>query len=76
MAQDISQVVQKKLNYCIVDEVDSILIDEAKTPLIIAGVGQVSETTKYSKATILSTILKSNIHYDLEDNRLHDNHGY
>ena len=31
------QMVQRKLNYAIVDEVDSILIDEARTPLIISG---------------------------------------
>ena len=34
--------VQRKLNYCIVDEVDSILIDEARTPLIISGAGEKS----------------------------------
>ena len=37
--------VQRPLNYCIVDEVDSILIDEARTPLIISGAA--SETTKW-----------------------------
>lgn len=34
------QMVQRPLNYCIVDEVDSILIDEARTPLIISGPGE------------------------------------
>ena len=37
MATDISEVVQRKFNYCVIDEVDSILIDEARTPLIISG---------------------------------------
>ncbi len=37
MAVDKSQLVQKKLNYAIIDEVDSVLIDEARTPLIISG---------------------------------------
>ncbi|MBM3266233.1 MAG: preprotein translocase subunit SecA [Candidatus Sericytochromatia bacterium] len=37
MAQSIEDCVQRKLNYAIVDEVDSILIDEARTPLIISG---------------------------------------
>ena len=37
--------VQRELNYCIVDEVDSILIDEARTPLIISGAA--TETTKW-----------------------------
>jgi preprotein translocase subunit SecA len=37
MARDIEQTVQRSLNYAIVDEVDNILIDEARTPLIISG---------------------------------------
>ncbi len=37
MAVDKSQLVQRKLNYAIIDEVDSVLIDEARTPLIISG---------------------------------------
>ncbi len=36
------EMVQRKLNYAIVDEVDSILIDEARTPLIISGKGEES----------------------------------
>jgi len=37
MKYDLSEMVQRKHNYCIVDEVDSILIDESRTPLIISG---------------------------------------
>ena len=37
MKYDISEMVQREYNYCIVDEVDSILIDESRTPLIISG---------------------------------------
>ncbi|MFO7321214.1 MAG: preprotein translocase subunit SecA [Chloroflexota bacterium] len=37
MVVDISQLVQRELNYAIIDEVDNILIDEARTPLIISG---------------------------------------
>ena len=44
-----SQMVQRELNYAIVDEVDSILIDEARTPLIISGNGEES-TDMYEKA--------------------------
>jgi len=44
-----SQMVQRELNYAIVDEVDSILIDEARTPLIISGHGEKS-TEMYSRA--------------------------
>lgn len=37
MATSMEEVVQRPFNYCIIDEVDSILIDEARTPLIISG---------------------------------------
>ena len=37
MAADIAEVVQRSFQYCVIDEVDSILIDEARTPLIISG---------------------------------------
>jgi preprotein translocase subunit SecA len=42
MVQDASQCAQRELNYAIVDEVDNILIDEARTPLIISGQAQES----------------------------------
>ena len=37
MKYDLKEMVQREFNYCIVDEVDSILIDESRTPLIISG---------------------------------------
>ena len=53
MATDINEVVQRTFNYCVIDEVDSILIDEARTPLIISG--QVERPQeKYQKASELS----------------------
>ena len=45
------QLVQRDLHYCIIDEVDSVLIDEASTPLIISG--QSGATPKFTKADIL-----------------------
>jgi preprotein translocase subunit SecA len=47
------QMVQRPLNYCIVDEVDSILIDEARTPLIISGPGEKSTDLYYTLAAIV-----------------------
>ena len=44
-------MVQRGLNYAIVDEVDSILIDEARTPLIISGSGRGSRPTSTSRST-------------------------
>jgi len=56
MATDINEVVQRKFNYCVIDEVDSILIDEARTPLIISG--QVERPQeKYQKASELAFAL-------------------
>ena len=52
------QMVQRPLNYCIVDEVDSILIDEARTPLIISGPGEKSTDLYYTLAHIVKTFEK------------------
>lgn len=48
MVQDLSQMVQRELNFAIVDEVDSILVDEARTPLIISAPAEES-TNKYTQ---------------------------
>jgi preprotein translocase subunit SecA len=53
MAVDLSQCVQRGLNFAIVDEVDSILIDEARTPLIISGQGQESTEKYYQYAKLI-----------------------
>src|ERR1700730_6555631 len=53
MAVDLTQCVQRGLNFAIVDEVDSILIDEARTPLIISGQGQESTEKYYQYARLI-----------------------
>lgn len=58
--------VQGKLNFAIVDEVDSILIDEARTPLIISGPTEES-TEKYYKADQLARNLKPGKHYEIKE---------
>ena len=55
MSTDIEEVVQRKFNYCVIDEVDSILIDEARTPLIISEIERPQE--KYQTAAELSLSL-------------------
>ena len=57
MAVDLSQCVQRGLNFAIVDEVDSILIDEARTPLIISGQGQESTEKYYQYAKLIPRLL-------------------
>ena len=54
--------VQRELNYCIVDEVDSILIDEARTPLIISG-GVMQSANLYVQADNFVKTLKENEDY-------------
>jgi preprotein translocase subunit SecA len=57
MASDIAEVVQRQPNYCVIDEVDSILIDEARTPLIISG--QVERPQeKYRRAAEVAELLE------------------
>ncbi|WP_251421981.1 preprotein translocase subunit SecA [Veillonella agrestimuris] len=58
MVSEVSQMVQRPLNYAIVDEVDSILIDEARTPLIISGPGNRSTDNYYKLAEIVPHLVK------------------
>ncbi|HLO87095.1 MAG TPA: preprotein translocase subunit SecA [Nostocaceae cyanobacterium] len=66
MATSMADVVQRPFNYCVIDEVDSILIDEARTPLIISG--QVERPTeKYLQAAELALALKKDEHYEVDE---------
>ncbi len=66
MVQDASQVVQRELNFAIVDEVDSILIDEARTPLIISAPD--AESTKlYQKFAHIVPKLRQNEDYEVDE---------
>ena len=62
MAFTENEVVQREFFYCVVDEVDSILIDEARTPLIISGANS-APTQKYIQTAKLANVLQKNIHY-------------
>lgn len=66
MALNLNDVVLKSFNYCIVDEVDSILIDEAQTPLIISNNIQ-TPVEKYIAAAEITDYLKLNIHYKVDE---------
>src|SRR5918996_987880 len=56
MAVSLDEVVQRSHRYAIVDEVDSILIDEARTPLIISGQPETAAQTYYDMARIVKTL--------------------
>ncbi len=58
MVLDLSQCVQRPLNYAIVDEVDNILIDEARTPLIISGQAEEATQRYYAFARLVSQLKK------------------
>jgi preprotein translocase subunit SecA len=58
MVWDLSQCVQRPLIYGIVDEVDNILIDEARTPLIISGAGEEATQKYYAFAQLVSRLGK------------------
>ena len=58
--------VQRKLNFAIVDEVDSVLIDEARTPLIISG-GDLKNVSMYEAADRFAKKLKKDIDYIYEE---------
>ena len=66
MATSLEEVVQRPFNYCIIDEVDSVLIDEARTPLIISG--QVERPTeKYIRASQIAKELENEEHYEVDE---------
>jgi preprotein translocase subunit SecA len=66
MAASIEEVVQRPFNYCVIDEVDSVLIDEARTPLIISG--QVERPTeKYMTAAEMAARMSPDEHYEVDE---------
>src|SRR5690606_4239461 len=68
MAQSLSAKVQRGHNYCIVDEVDSILIDEARTPLIISG--RVGDAAKlYYRFSTIVRSLQRDVDYEVEEDK-------
>ncbi|RAP37791.1 preprotein translocase subunit SecA [Candidatus Marinamargulisbacteria bacterium SCGC AAA071-K20] len=66
LAWDLDQCSQTRRHYAIIDEVDSILIDEARTPLIISGPIEDS-TSKYLKLSMVVKTLKNEIDFTLEE---------
>jgi len=66
MVLDLSQCVQRLLNYAIVDEVDNILIDEARTPLIISGAAEEATKRYYTFAQLVSHLSKD-VDYTIDE---------
>jgi preprotein translocase subunit SecA len=66
MTRSMKELVLREFNYCIIDEVDSILIDEARTPLIISGTKE-GQIEKYITADEVCNFLTFNSHYIVEE---------
>ena len=66
MAVQLQDIVQRPFYFSILDEVDSILIDEARTPLIISGAGE-TPNIKYTKANSVAQSLIRDIHYEVDE---------
>ena len=68
MAQTVEQLVQRELNFALIDEVDSILVDESRTPLILSG--RVQESTKwYIQFFKIVKGMKKDTHYEIEESK-------
>lgn len=66
MKFEVSEFCQRGFNYAIVDEVDSILIDEARTPLIISGPADIS-TELYANVERIMSNFKADSHYTVDE---------
>nr|GMD60856.1 protein translocase subunit SECA1, chloroplastic [Ipomoea batatas] len=62
----VDELVLRRFNYCVIDEVDSILIDEARTPLIISGPAE-KPSDRYYKAAKIAAAFEQDIHYTVDE---------
>ncbi|CAH9069570.1 unnamed protein product [Cuscuta epithymum] len=68
LATSVDELVLRRFNFCVIDEVDSILIDEARTPLIISGPAE-KPSDKYYKAAKIAAAFEQDIHYTVDEKR-------
>ncbi|XP_062002897.1 protein translocase subunit SecA, chloroplastic isoform X1 [Rosa rugosa] len=66
LATSVEELVLRNFNYCVIDEVDSILIDEARTPLIISGPAE-KPSDRYYKAAKMASVFERDIHYTVDE---------
>ncbi|RXH68331.1 hypothetical protein DVH24_030664 [Malus domestica] len=64
--KSVEELVLRNFNYCVIDEVDSILIDEARTPLIISGPAE-KPSDRYYKAAKIAAVFEREIHYTVDE---------
>ena len=66
MSWDLNRIVQRELYFCIIDEADSILIDEARTPLIISSTPSETDTEKYTTYANAVSNLEEKTDYEVD----------
>ena len=74
MAMTVEQCVQRRLHYAIVDEVDSILIDEARTPLIISGQGSEPTEKYYTYSRLIKNLVAEEDYVGRREDQVGDPH--
>lgn len=68
-AYNLNEIVQRPFNFCIIDEIDSILIDEARTPLIISSAQGNNNINKLYVAKALAKNLIRDVHFQIDEKR-------
>ncbi|KAL2935104.1 Protein translocase subunit SecA chloroplastic [Bienertia sinuspersici] len=64
--KSVDELVLRNFNFCVIDEVDSILVDEARTPLIISGPAE-KPSDRYYKAAKIAAAFERDIHYTVDE---------
>jgi preprotein translocase subunit SecA len=68
-AYNLSDIVQRPFNFCLIDEIDSVLIDESRTPLILSSQTGIDNTNKLYLAKAIANVLKEEIDFQLDEKR-------
>jgi preprotein translocase subunit SecA len=68
-AYNLNELVQRPFQYCLIDEIDSVLIDESRTPLILSAYKETENINKLYLAKAIANILEKDIHFQLDEKR-------
>ena len=68
-AYNLKDVVQRPFHYCVIDEIDSILIDEARTPLILSVANNETNINKLYLAKAIANVLEKDLHFQVDEKR-------
>jgi preprotein translocase subunit SecA len=68
-ACNLNEVVQRPFHFCLIDEIDSVLIDEARTPLILSASKETENINKLYLAKAIANLLEKDIHFQLDEKR-------